>query len=268
MKKNSLVVAFSITLGSLFLTGCNSNSPEGVAKSFVESFSKGDIEDAKKVSAEKVQKNLNYVADDCLTQEVSDALDKISQKDFTKKLSKDENKKISEAVKELKKELNKKDFQSLSPEKKREFLENKISEISKKYLVPKINDTIEQENLKLQDQDAVALALSNLVIEMEFFPELRRSSSMFGFPTRLSGEEMLNNIIHFGKLADYGNVSPKCISKKYDYIVANDMNVIENEKSAPDKARVRLEIINKDGKSQKVTIRIEKIKGDWKVVNY
>lgn len=269
--KKSLIVTFLITLASLFLAGCNSNSPEGVAKSFVESFSKGDIEDAKKVSSENVQQNLDSIAEDCLVEDVIntlDKLDKVAKKDISESLDSGDNKKILKEVKELKKELNKKDFQSLSAEKKREVLESKISELSKKYIVPKIDNILDKADVKSQHPDAVKLALSNLIVEMSFFPELKRSSSMFGFPTRLSREDMLKNITHFGKLADYENVSPKCILKTSNYIVANDINVIENEKSSPDKARVRLEIINKDGKSKKVTIRVEKIKGDWKVMSY
>lgn len=76
---------------------------------------------------------------------------------------------------------------------------------------------------------------------------------------------MLQNIAQNIVSQRAGRTTPECVAKYTEFGNIDDINVIETRGKSPDKVSARLELINEEGKSNKVTINVEKIKGEWKV---
>jgi len=57
-----------------------------------------------------------------------------------------------------------------------------------------------------------------------------------------------------------------CKSEVVDSLSYDDINILEVQENSADSVNVRFEIIADDGSSEKTSIDVEKINGDWKVV--
>lgn len=62
-------------------------------------------------------------------------------------------------------------------------------------------------------------------------------------------------------------IDETCLSKFISFANVDDINIIESKNHSADEVTVRLEIINEDKKSEKVSIELEKIQDEWKVTN-
>jgi len=119
---------------------------------------------------------------------------------------------------------------------------------------PMIDDIFEVLDLKSSNSSEVKKVLSKYAMDQNRLKYTYRNNSRL---LVLVVEEVLKE--------NLPDITLQCIAEHTDFHNIDDINVIELRQKSPDKAKVRLEIIYENTKSKKVSIKVEKIKDQWKV---
>jgi len=259
------ILAVIVGLG---LSGCGGDKPEDVAEAFVSSLSKADMKSAKDVSTEETGKEIDRLVDFCnkaLANKIileADMILKTIQDPPSdlKKLKELENimKGFSGLERlEFRKSIEKKfkekygDIRSI-PEKDREkvMLETmgEMIEYAKPFISKQINILGIKTNYPEESAKVAAAVLmkGDLDVKCDF----------------LEVTYMLISSMNKGKT---DAVTPECVTDYTFYDNVDSIDILEVNQNSPDEAHVRLELIDKDGKSSKHDVYLEKIKGEWRV---
>jgi len=257
----------SILFMSIFLLGCGEDKPEDVATSLVKSLSKAQLSEAKKLVSDVTLKEIVKLSNLCnkiYYEELIESVLKISRKmnnerlgntKFNFKTFMDETK-IDELRKELEEKYgNPEDRKKLPLEKQKKFLDEMTDKFSNRFIKPMVEKFIDVFNVDVKHLGEVKEIFSKY-----FSIEITQGKNMF-----ISKHDRVLNIIEKGNYQKSENINPECIAKYTDYGFVESVNMLEVTNSSPDEAIVRLELIDKNEKSKKVSVTIEKIKGEWKV---
>lgn len=264
--KKILIMTTAVALSATLLTGCGNDNPEEVAKNFAYLISEGKIEKAKNLSHdmdytfEKIKNNCNYTEAQKLKNETNQFLTSLQELDKAKDADKEKIAAIindfDEEIKELKKEDKaqskafREKYGSLRKVPKEEVdayvkvHKMKMFNLCKATMVAQLNVIDKKYNEKVVDVFAQSKANKELKI---------KSYSPF--------EDAIEEVLARNPVA----VTKECVSDSTEYGYIEDINYIETKELSPDKSNVRLELIDKNDKSRKVTIQVEKVQGDWKV---
>ena len=267
MKKTLLGTA-TLTL-SLLLAGCGSNSPEEVAETFANSLSIADINEAKNVASEKVQKKLkrlNIICSQSEIKKITDAaivvLNEMENKSKDKKYDvqlKDMLSQFEKDMAEMQKDVEKEIISKYGspkniPEELREKLMNKAFDRLTGITKPMVEKQFEIFDIKTENPDKI----KNIVAVFMY-------KGGNGTKVNRGNLHVLKGIVSDAVSKNPKKITPQCIAKYTKFGLINEINTIEMKQDSPDSADVRLELITKDGKSKKVSIDVEKIKDEWKV---
>lgn len=249
---------------ALGLTGCGNNTDE-VAKDFVLALSSADMEDAKELASEKVIERIDSIQKDCNTMEsrelakqtrawsdkVKVALnDKDHKEEYRKKIKEleaeylKEREEVGKEVKEIIKSKTSSSSQMTAE------LRAEIENITYQKLYPAIlemtEDRMALSGVKAENQDELEKVFAWAMLKETSFEQ--------------AAQELLEkNPVKF---------TPECVDKASDFGFIDDINVLEVKELSADEELVRLELVKKKGKSNKVDMHVEKIKGDWLVSDY
>lgn len=259
---NKFVKWITLFLVSVVLLGCGEDTPEDIAVSYVKSLSSADIDNAKEFATEKVHKRIDALEGLCNKEyykELSDEVFRIEDKiRFNKEYKKMFEKKAEKAVEIIKSLMHKygdiKDIKELPSDKQEEFLTELIDKLSE-LTEPIVSHVVNNLKIDIKHEDIVKKLLSRYIAKKAFMKR-----SMFQ-----SKRDYLIGIIEDANYADPKNMSEGCVAKYTEYGFIESVNFLEVKNESPDEARVRLELIDTKGKSNKVSIDVEKIKGEWKV---
>jgi len=267
MKK---IVSGSIVLAlGLGLSGCGSDTPEEVAEIFASSLSIADINEVESVSSQDVKKSIKRLSVYCNEPEAKKLADEtIKVLNTIEKESKNE--KYQE---ELKKVLdqNEQDMKKLTKEIEEDYIsrfgslknlpkESKDEEMNKameKFVEitnPMIEEWFKILDIKTENPDEVKKIIAEFMIKG-------------GKGTRVNygNLDVLKNIVSQHLSKREAAITPECVAKYTEFGFIDEINIIETKEKSPDNTDVRLELISEDGNSKKVSIDVEKIKGEWKV---
>lgn len=260
-RKLGLVATVALS-GMFMLNGCGGGYPVDVSKEFVNAVSEADFEEARELFGERVQKLLSVVEVKCARDKYREAkadfrevMKKMrslkSDKEYSEKAQK-MMKEQADAAKELTQKMRTYQEENYGKRPSREeklMVAEHFSEDIRDTQAPLISGTIDMIDIKLKtDKDLVVEVFTNLAPNGYLI-----SSKLDQALIKKIGEK-------------YDTLTPACIDKRTVYGYIEDINHLETNSEAADKAEVRLELINKDDKSEKVSLSVEKIKGEWKVV--
>jgi len=266
--KKILLGTIVLALG-LGLTGCGSNSPEEVAETFASSLSSLDIEEAKSVASEDVQKKLKRLSSICsqplvrkLTDETITVLNNIDKKSKDKQYDaqlKDILSQLEKDIVKIQEEI-KQDIISQygSPKNIPKELREKLMNEALEKMVKLTNPLVEKEfkifNIKTENPDKLKRVIAEFMYKG-------------GRGTRVNRGNLyvLKNIVKDIVAKNPDKITPQCIEKYTEFGLIDEINVIETKQDSPDSANVRLELIDDHGKPKKVSVEVEKIKEKWKV---
>jgi hypothetical protein len=268
MRKTRLVISATALLSGILLTGCGSDSPEDVAKTFANTLSNVDIDGAKEVSTENTQKKIDRLVGACnesyyseLTDEVSKAYNIVNSKessglDIRKKMNDPD---IKKEMEEMEKSLTEQygDVKKLPKEKQKELAVEMIEKFTAKYIKPMIGDIIDTLKIELDHPDEVKDILTKFIM----------SESMGRRNRFMSKRDIILQIVRDGNFENIKNVTSECVAKYTQYDFIDSINFIEVKNESADEAVVRLELIDNKDKSSKVSVNVEKVKDEWKVSN-
>ena len=272
MGKRRLGIGIAIIATSVMLSGCGSDKPEDVAKTFVSSLSNADIKGAKKVASVNTQKKIDRLAGACnesyyskLTDEVAKAYNTMNSKknselDIKTKMSeKMNNPDIKKDLDEMQKSLTEKygDLKKLSPEKQKLAFKEVMDKFEAKYIKPMIGDIFDTLKIEVNHPNEVKDILTKFLM----------TESMGRRNRYMSKRDVILQIVRDGNFENIKNVTPECVAKYTQYDFIDSVNFIEVKNESADEAVVRLELINNKDKSSKVSVNVEKIKDEWKVSN-
>lgn len=266
--KKILLGTIVLTLG-LGLTGCGSNSPEDVAKTFASSLSSANMNEAKSVASEEVQKKLKRLSSICnqkvvkkLTDETIVVLNDIEKKSKDKKYDAQLKDMLSQFEKdtvtiqgEIKQDIiSKYGSPKNIPEELREKLMNEALEKMVELTNPLVEKQFEIFDIKTEHPDRVKRIIAKFMYKG-------------GMGTRVNRRNLyvLEGIVGDIVAESQEKITLQCIDKYTEFGLVDDINVIETKQDSPDSANVRLELIRDDGKSKKVSVEVEKIKDEWKI---
>jgi len=264
--KVRLVMGTVIITTSMMLSGCGSDKPEDVAEKFVSALSSADIDEAKEVSSEETQKKIDRLVGACnglyykqLADEVAKAYnimnnDKSSGLDIGKKMNDPD---IKKDMEEMMESLTEKygDLKKLPREKQKELQEEMMEKFTTKHIEPMIGDIFDTLKIEVDHPDEVKDILTKFIMAESMGKRNRYTSK----------RNAINDIIRDGNFENLDNVTPECVAENTQYDFVDSINFIEVDGKSADSARVRLELIDKNDKSTKVSVSVEKIKDEWKV---
>ncbi len=266
--KKTLLGTTTLAL-ALLLSGCGSNSPEEVAETFASSLSSADIKEAKSVASEDVHRKLKRLNTICsqpavkkLTDEAIIVLNDMEKKSKDKKYDarlKDVLSQLEKDMAEMQKEIEKDIIAKYGspkniPEELREKLMNdafdKLADITK----PVVEKEFEIFNIKTDHPNKIKKIIAVFMYKGGRGTRVNRGNV-----------HVLKDIVQDVVAQGSEKITPQCIAKYTEFGLIDKINVIETKQNSPDSARVRLELIEGNGKSKKVSIDVEKIKDEWKV---
>lgn len=261
MKKFYLgLIALLIVLG---ISGCSGNSPSDVAVEFVEEMSNLNISEAKELSSSD-----NHIK----------SLEKVCAKEKAKLLAKEAYNfcYANRSAREFKKYIGDILENSMKKEMEnaigysQEEIEN-MSETEKNALKTEMKPKIEAFQNKKKILEMAKKAIDTLNIEGKNSENIKRLLVKM-IPSRngISPQTLSRYGVKFATevLVEEGNnIDGMCLSKYTSFSEVDDINIIESKNHSADEVTVRLEIINEDEKSEKVSIELEKIQDEWKVTN-
>jgi len=262
--KVRLVMGTVIMSTSMMLSGCGSDKPEDVAETFANALSSADIEEAKEVSTEDTQKKIDRLVRACNGTYYNELVDEVVKaytamnSDKSSKLKNIMNKPdMTKNMEEMGKKFTEKygDSTKLPREKQIEIAKKMMEEFSNKYIKPMISDVVDTLKIKLAHPDEVKDVMAKFIMNEGMGKRNRYTSE----------RDAIFKIIKDGNFENPDNVTPKCVAKYTEYDFIDSINVIEVETESADRASVRLELIDKNDKSTKVSVPVEKIKDEWKV---
>ena len=266
MKSRKLVVFGVALTTSLFLSGCGTNSPEDVAKTFANALSKADMDGVKKVTSDNTQKTIDKLIAICnesyyieLTNEVAKVYNIMNQKaegklNIRKKMNDPSIKKeIKERMEALTKQYG--DVKKLPREKQKKLQLEMMEQFTDKYIKPMIIEQLDTLKIELKHPTEVKDILTRFII----------TESMGRRARFMSKRDVIQKIVKDGSFQRNENVTPECVAQYTQYDFIDSINAIETKNVSPDQVDVRLELIDQNDKSTKVIIDIEKIKDEWKV---
>ena len=269
--KVRLVMGTVIISTSMMLSGCGSDNPEDVAETFASALSEADMKSAREVASEDTLKKIDQLETLCnstyykeLRNEVltvykakNSATSRIRSTRYDPVIGKEWKEKKTKMADELIKEYGSK--KNVPKEKLEKGYLALSSELSTKYIVPLVSDIMDEAKIKIKYHDDVEGILKRL-LDAEIIG--RQSYSRMG---DLSRAEVVYAIIEQGDYENNDNINAECVAKYTEYDFIDSINVIEVETESADRASVRLELIDKNDKSTKVSVPVEKIKDEWKV---
>ena len=266
--KKTILMASLIAFSALTLTGCGESKPEDIAIEFVESFTAGDIKEAKSLSSNDLKRDFKRVQRSCNEikfKELKSSGETLANK--MKKVMKDP--KIAKSIKKeglvFKEIMRERDNHDSLMSKKWIKEYGSVKEIPQKLVdehVKNYNEiTLKASNDFLKSQlDMAGIDYDKVSYDIVLQLLIDQANEIRSYnPIRTAINGYLDK--HPSK------ITPDCVNdaSKFGYI--EEINFIEVNKEAADRVEVRLELIDKDGKSNKTTIDVEKIKGEWKVSN-
>ncbi len=133
---------------------------------------------------------------------------------------------------------------------KKKYKETKVGILrnQSKKVLPIMDDFFEAFDIKIENIDKIKKVIADFTARQGYF-----------YGERIFLRAAVQNVV-----LDEG-INQKCVAKYTDFGFVTSINVIETIKNSPDTAKVRLELIDKNSKSKKVSVNIEKIKDEWKV---
>lgn len=249
-----------ILLFGFVLTGCGSSSPEDVATEFAKALSDADIEKAKELSSDDTNRKLDRLVIKCNQKVVKDYYN-----EAIKVYHKLEEKNDHALMKKVQEKIQKSVIEKYgSLEKAKEAGKGKSKKEMMQMIRPYMQDFLEtyikESDIKTKDPKLVAKLLTDAL--PNGLGSKRRSYTLFGMDSR---DKALLKAAEDYVQKHPEPISSECVAKYTKFGLIDEVNFIETKKDAADRVRVRLEIIHKDGKSQKVSVKVESIKKEWKV---
>lgn len=263
--KKSLVIGTSAILMAMNLTGCGSSEPKEVAEEFSYAMSKADLETANELATKKMQEEISWVHSKCNEDNaekygseayrITEKMEKLSRDD---KEMKEAMEAIEKASKDYFKEIEKTIVEKYGKEDDwdrdtKRKVQEEAKELVKKELVDKLRPYVEEaydigkfETPKDLDADIV----KELVVGMQL-------GGMTGERVRETLKRVINE--------KFAEITPECVDKNTLFGNIDDINYIETTGEKADQKEVRLEIVTKKDESKKVTVKLEKLKGEWKI---
>ena len=278
MGKTKLVIGTIAVATSMLLSGCGSDTPEGVAEEFASSLSEVNIEKVNSLSSMAVQGKITNLKKICKSLEVQklgkEALsiaNMIGEKTKDEKYDSDiksfiETRKVEyeAAKKEMKQELQKK-YGGKRPSK--DVAEKDMERIAQAIIViyaEFINKEMQLFDIESEQAKQIQDVLAMYMLQMGDAAKIKRGKSF-----RIHPENTHANIIRNSAkelLSDNAEkVTKQCIQEVTDFGNIDNINFIEVKHNSADEVTVRLELIRENGESEKVFIDVEKIKDEWKV---
>jgi outer membrane murein-binding lipoprotein Lpp len=272
--KLKLIVGATVLASSILLSGCGSDTPEDVATSFAEALSEADMKEVEKVSSEDVQNKIGKLTSIC-NQSVVQGLIKESSTvmQTIENMGTDEKKKVK--IDALMENFNKNILATMEEMKKES--KTKQKELVSKYgSINKIPD-VEKEKIMMAMKDKMVSITLPLIEEIFDINDIKTKNpkkvkSILAEFFFKGGEKLtyrtqniLRNIVTTYVESNPEKMTVECVAKYTDFGFIDNINIIETITKSPDRVDVRLELIDKDDKSKKVSVYVEKIKNEWKV---
>ncbi len=235
--KKTMIGAIALIAG-LLLTGCGDDR-ENVAKDYIMALSNGDIKKARSLTqGEKIKYYLDQYEASCSEEKIEDVFNSYIDEYVKSTEPKDEETKLK-----FEKILEEEDKQieQIKAEYKEEEARTKLYELSKNVYSPKYLDAlgIKEEPLYITETFAWGAA-------------------------GLKGSELFKKV--FEKYSE--DINRLCYVKgTFLKSSVKIINLLEVKDISADTAEVRLELIKEDDSSDKISVNLEKIKGEWKVIN-
>lgn len=270
MKNRLIITMVTAATASMFLlSGCGSDTPEEVAKEYVSSLSSADIDDVKELVTDDVQKTLGRLKVICSQSDVNalyketvtvlgDLEQKSKDSQYDKKL-KEIHAALETKMEQLQKDIEKETLKKYGspkdiPQEQREKLMNEALAQFMTLIEPAVEEILDTLEINTEHPSEVQKTVTQLMLKGNGDMKLTRSNSYLL-------EEIVQDVVSQRE----GGITPVCVAKYTEFGNIDDINVIETQENSPDQVGVRLELINEEGKSNKVTIDVEKIKDEWKV---
>lgn len=237
--KKVTIGAIALTAG-LLLTGCGDDR-ENVAKDYVMALSDADIKEAKSLSDGKTLDRLDFYEEQCSEKEIDSTIKSYYRsykseefRSAEKGLSKDKKSEIDKIVKEAE--------EKIEAIKKAKYKEEEEE--------AKLYELIKEANEVLFDK--LGIKVAPYMMDIMAWDRAGKTTRDSIKKVRETYSEEITRICYASQA--FGNI-------------VETINTLEMKEISPDKAEVRLELIDQDEASHKITINVEKIKGDWKVID-
>ena len=249
MKK--IIIGTMLLTAGLLLTGCGSEPTEEVAKEFATAISNGNIEKTKSLAYNGAIQKIDGLQLKCNEDKVQEVESKIKEakEKLRETLPKTIEDDFSNIVEQLNQDPNFKPVTEAFGAEKRLVLAEKVYPS----VLEKVQALLSKNGSKIENQKLVEMYLSWSLIMDEAPIYMRKNREA----------NLLRKVIQQSNMP----ISKECIDQYTDYGFIKDINTLEIKEISPDKAEVRLELINKNDASQKITVNLEKIKDEWKVVS-
>ena len=269
MKKRLLSVT-GLTMVVL-LNGCGEKMPEDVAIEFATSMANANMDKANSLASKEMKQKLIGVNDKCnypLQEVLEDEAKSILKKTYrTTNRGNVENMLMQSKINKIRSEI----FEKTA------VLKAKITKdvIDKYGSLDKIK-SVKMQNIKNKMRTTLSSAIE---------PDIGKIFKLLNIDSK--NEEDIKNIVSrfmiahtkltYDSISKVGGititildsknipVTKECISEYTVFGMIDDINTLEIIKNSPDSSTVRLEVINKDENSKKITMRMEKIREEWKV---
>jgi len=256
-----------VLIMGLGLTGCGNSTPEEVAETFANAMSNIDMKKAKEFSTEHVKDKIAELSRVCMRKDINNLADiampilNLVHKKLRHGKYDDQ---LGDALRQYKENSERimKKFEKETKEKygqlkdnKEEVMQQVYNELLEAYSVasmPLIEKEFELLDIKSKQIEDVKKVASFFIIN---------GSYRVTYGNKYEFMKSVNKVIF-----DKGfKLTPKCIDEYTEFGFIDAINIIEVKENSPDQMMVRLEIIREDGKSNKVSVEVEKIQDNWKV---
>jgi hypothetical protein len=255
----------------LSVSGCSGDKPSDVAVEFVEKMSNLNISEAKQLSAS--DRNIKSLEKACVKAKAKE----LAQEAY-------EIFKSDTLFKGIGGSIAFKAFQAIGVEvpysvEDFEKMSQNEREIARKEMFKGMSESeiklkMDEVRVKMEDKafikDAIKESLDSLEIAgnnsneiKELFIEMFLSDTLNRRSFSRNGVKLATEIL----LQQEDTIDETCLSKYTSFANVDDINIIESKNHSADEVTVRLEIINEDKKSEKVSIELEKIQDEWKITN-
>jgi len=271
MKKIILMLSV-ILISSLMLTGCGEKGPKDVAIEFVEAFTSADIKEAKSLSSDNLKRDFSKVQRVCNKESFLSLKKSLNDFQKTRDDALEKTMKSKEDAKEIKNitQVFKTKVQAILAE---DGVKSKawVKEYGSVNNIPKnlVDNYIKDYTENLMNASGEFLKAQSKILNIE--------NDDITFEIMVHGMVYLVNDVKSYNIEKVSintylsehptKITESCINKGSNLGYIDSINFIESIEVAADKSKVRLELIDKDGASNKRTIVVEKIKGEWRVTN-
>lgn len=225
MRNKLIVTVLSLAAATLLFTGC-SDDAKGVAESHVKAWVSGDKAAVEKTMNRQQAKFLDNEYDKCIKK--GSTISPYSPKG--KKILEEENALVEKRLKDMQAKYSKEELNKMSTDKKMQL----------------IKDTFAGTVLEGYENEIMSGKRLNKRQEQEI------------------EKKLIANYIKKHK-DEYKDVEKICTANFFTVPDIKKINVIGEKKEDVDKEDVKLEIVKKNGDTQKVNVKLEKFNGEWKV---